>query len=109
MLDQKAMMQREQVFAEMRETDARLDKLSTERVDIVKSLCNLENNMREIRQNREKLQRLINVMIKYDCCPTEAKLAHSDEIDLSGQSEPLDGDATYVGKSTTMDIRKASW
>lgn len=81
MKDNDAIARRERVFDQLREAntartklDKRYDELRTQLNAVQKEISDSDTEVR-------KLSRLIQVMIFKDCCPVEAQLKYSDELE----------------------------
>lgn len=83
MIDQDAIERRERIFTRLRETLNQFDAITREFVQKETDIDILRKDAREKEKHISHLTRLINVMIKYDCCPVEAQLKYSDEIDIN--------------------------
>lgn len=81
MIDEDAIKRRERIFDQLRESESEYVKLNTECDEISHQLSDLRKQTRTKRDDIEKLIRLIKIMILHDCCPVEAQLKYSDELE----------------------------
>lgn len=83
MIEQDSIERRERIFTQLREASLQVDNLAKEYVQKETEMIALRRSVNEKEKHVTRLARLVNVMIKYDCCPVEAQLKYSDEIDIN--------------------------
>ncbi|MBX9702317.1 MAG: hypothetical protein K2X74_22965 [Acetobacteraceae bacterium] len=74
MEDLESIQRRESIFDKLREINAEYEQL-VEQADTV------QTQVREKRQEKDHIKKLIMIMVENDCCPVEAQLKYAEELE----------------------------
>ena len=97
MEDLDSIQRREDIFNKLRISIQEYEELDTK--------CDEIYELRQNKRNeRDHLKKLVDIMIQYDCCPTEAQLKYSDEIEEG--EEPTYGAVCTDEESYKRSINK---
>jgi len=88
MKDQEAINRREKVFDELQNSRIEFSKIEEESQNIRSKLYDKQFEM-------DQLKRLVDTMLRHDCCPLEAKLKYSEELGPKIEAGVLAASAEY--------------
>ena len=100
MEDLDSIARRENIFAKFRE-------VNTEYENLREHISELHTKVNEKRTERDQLKRLISIMIEHDCCPVEAQLKYTEDLE-DDVHNPKMAYAVEVGDAIDSDRRKST-
>jgi hypothetical protein len=109
MIDNDGKIRRERVFEQIREISSDITQIVDEKESVHKKMNELSVSLQDKRNKLSTLKRLVDVMIKYDCCPTEATLKHEDEITESNTQGDAGMNVGYNSASSTNLISSSKY
>ena len=96
MIDIDMIEQREQVFGEFRHKLKEISELDQQVTELNALTAAKRGELHEKKEQLSNISSLIEIMLRLDCCPVEAKLRHAEDLEKNNNIVAADDDEVSI-------------